>query len=147
MSLLVAIATKQSGRQCLRVLTAYDGEPCKTLVPRACVHAVGGGNVNATLTQKRRDSIRKLHNAKAADGQRCPLHLTGWKKQLQKQHPRRFRNLGVAAAVRPQAPVLAPVAPVAQAAPVPAAPAAPLDDNDGDKHLCVSPVSKPTPTL
>lgn len=86
MALLVAIPTKQDRRQSVRVLRSKDAEPGRLLAPRSCVHAIGGSIENASLTKARRESVRRLHNQKARNGQRCPLHVTNFKFKLQKRH-------------------------------------------------------------
>lgn len=45
-----------------------------------CIHLVGGSLKNCTLTQNRRDSVRKLHSASLCeDGVHCKHHVRNWK--------------------------------------------------------------------
>ena len=121
MSMLVAI--KGGGtRQTTKLLGRSEAAPGSQL-RGYCVHAVGGES-GKTLTPSRRESIRKLHNAKCGSGGRCSLHVSSWKAKLQAQfgvpmqalrrHPSVPRQALQQAAVV-AAPVLA--APVAPAAP------------------------------
>ena len=92
MSLFVAIKTG-SGPQNTKQLGRAEAAPGVQL-RGWCVHAVGGDS-GKTLTQARRDSIRKAHNKIAPDvGGRCSHHVTAWKSKL-------ARKCGVVVVHRP----------------------------------------------
>jgi len=104
MSLFVAIKTG-SGPQNTKQLGRAEAMPGVQL-RGSCVHAVGGES-GKTVTQNRRDAIRKAHNKKAHGGGRCSLHVTSWKSKL-------AHKCGVVSA-RPPAPARPVPAPPAQA--------------------------------
>jgi len=106
----IFVAIKCKGTQHTKQLGRAEAMPGVQL-RGWCVHAIGGES-GKTLTQHRRDAIRKAHNKKAHDdGGRCSLHVNSWKSKL-------GRKCGIVVHHRP---VPAPAAPAAPAAPVQAA--------------------------
>ena len=139
------VAIKGDGaRQTTRLLGRADAAP-GTQLRGHCVHAVGGAS-GKTLTPARRESIRKLHNAKCGGSGRCSLHVSSWKAKLQAQNGVN----ALALRLHPRAPQLAqpqPALPLVVAipldgrghavvaAPEPAAPGGPLSGRAAVRNM------------
>jgi hypothetical protein len=140
MSILVAIKG-DGARQTTKLLGRAEAAP-GTQLRGYCVHAVGGAS-GKTLTPARRESIRKLHNAKCGGSGRCSLHVSSWKAKLQAQngvnalalrlHPR-APQLAQPQPALPQAAGSGAAAPVV-AAPEPAAPGGPLSGRAAVRNM------------